>query len=107
MRGTTGMATSRERLTAQFHALVRACGEMKSKLGSVDDPDVERLFESDVPRALRFIEANRDRPFFAYLAYTLPHVELTCPADSWEAYKGKWPKIARVDGGRSIQTGPI
>ncbi|MBX6315057.1 MAG: arylsulfatase [Isosphaeraceae bacterium] len=48
-------------------------------------------------RALEFIRANRDRPFFAYLAYTLPHVELTVPASSRRPYEGRWPRIARQD----------
>lgn len=48
-------------------------------------------------RALEFIERNQDRPFFAYLAYTLPHVELLAPAAARKAYEGKWPRIARAD----------
>jgi arylsulfatase A len=48
-------------------------------------------------RALAFIREHRDRPFFAYLAYTLPHVELTVPAASRRPYEGRWPKIARDD----------
>lgn len=30
-------------------------------------------------RAVRFIEEHRDRPFFLYLAYTIPHVALQAP----------------------------
>ena len=50
-------------------------------------------------RAIAFIEkqSRARRPFFAYLPYILPHVELTAPEDSWEEYKGKFPKIARAD----------
>jgi len=40
------------------NALVRACGELKEKLQSVDDPDVKRLFDTEIPRALRFIGAG-------------------------------------------------
>lgn len=49
--------------------------------------------------AMKFIstQAKTGRPFFAYLPYILPHVELTCPEDSWEAYKGQWPKVVRAD----------
>lgn len=32
-------------------------------------------------KALEFIDRNADRPFFAYLAYTLPHAELCLPHD--------------------------
>jgi light-regulated signal transduction histidine kinase (bacteriophytochrome) len=31
---------------------------LKEKLGSVDDPDVKRLFDTDIPRAIHFIEAG-------------------------------------------------
>jgi arylsulfatase A-like enzyme len=46
--------------------------------------------------ALKFIAANKDRPFFAYLPYTLPHVELIAPPEARKAYEGKWPKVARA-----------
>jgi arylsulfatase A-like enzyme len=49
-------------------------------------------------QALSFIKANKDRPFFAYLAYTLPHVELVAPPADRRPYEGRWPKIARADG---------
>ncbi len=32
-------------------------------------------------KAMKFIADNADRPFFAYLAYTLPHAELCLPHD--------------------------
>lgn len=50
-------------------------------------------------QAMTFIaaQARARRPFFAYLPYILPHVELTVPEDSWTEYKGKWPKVARAD----------
>src|SRR4051812_41865767 len=48
-------------------------------------------------QALAFLTANKERPFFAYLAYTLPHVELVAPAEARKAYEGKWPKVRRPD----------
>ncbi|MCM1489349.1 MAG: arylsulfatase [Muribaculum sp.] len=37
--------------------------------------------------ALEFIENNKDKPFFAFLSYTLPHAELVLPKDSvYEEY---------------------
>jgi arylsulfatase len=45
------------------------------------------LFEAE---ALRFIERNKDRPFFLYLPFTIPHVALQVPDDSLAEYKGKW-----------------
>ncbi|MEY4940336.1 MAG: hypothetical protein RIQ93_2071 [Verrucomicrobiota bacterium] len=51
-------------------------------------------------QSLQFIEKNakEGKPFFAYMPTILPHVELTAPEESWEAFKGKWPKVARADG---------
>jgi PAS domain S-box-containing protein len=40
------------------HALGRACKELRGKLGDAADADVERLFQTDIPRALGFIEAG-------------------------------------------------
>ncbi|MCP4272031.1 MAG: sulfatase-like hydrolase/transferase, partial [Gammaproteobacteria bacterium] len=49
--------------------------------------------------ALSFIKANdltkkdQSQPFFLYLAYTIPHLAITVPDDSKEAYKNLgWPK---------------
>jgi len=43
--------------------------------------------------ALDFIEKNRDKPFFLFLAYTLPHAELIVPEDSlFTKYKGIFPE---------------
>ena len=43
-------------------------------------------------KALDFIQANRDRPFFCYVPYILPHWELLVPKDSLEQYAGKFPE---------------
>ncbi|HXG61849.1 MAG TPA: arylsulfatase [Planctomycetota bacterium] len=48
-------------------------------------------------RALDFIRRRKDRPFFAYLAYTLPHVELAVPEDSEAPYRGRFPRRAVPD----------
>jgi arylsulfatase A-like enzyme len=47
--------------------------------------------------ALKFIDANKDRPFFAYLPYIMPHVELLAPPEARREYEGKFPKIRRDD----------
>src|SRR5262245_49869017 len=48
-------------------------------------------------RALDFIRKNKDRPFFAYLPYTLPHVELVVPDDSMKPYRGLWKETPLPD----------
>jgi arylsulfatase A-like enzyme len=42
--------------------------------------------------ALSFIERSRERPFFLYLAYTIPHAELLVPEDSLSQFRGRWPE---------------
>jgi len=41
-------------------------------------------------QALHFISDHKDRRFFCYIPYTLPHVELVVPEDSMKPYQGKW-----------------
>jgi arylsulfatase A len=48
-------------------------------------------------QALAFIEKNKDRPFFCYIPYTLPHVELVVPEDSLKPYLGKWKETPLPD----------
>jgi arylsulfatase A len=43
-----------------------------------------------VDKSLEFIRKNRNRPFFMYGAYTLPHWEPQVPAESMAPYRGKF-----------------
>lgn len=46
-----------------------------------------------VNKALDYIEKKKDRPFFLYLALTIPHLELTVPEESKIPYQNLgWPK---------------
>jgi len=48
------------------------------------------LFTED---ALSYVEKNVDEPFFLFLSYTIPHLEVTVPEDSKLNYqKLDWPK---------------
>jgi arylsulfatase len=40
--------------------------------------------------ALKFIRDNKDRPFFLYAPFTIPHLALQVPEDSLDEYAGKW-----------------
>jgi arylsulfatase A-like enzyme len=48
--------------------------------------------------ALDFIRQHRDRPFFLYGAFTLPHAEVAVPDDSLAEYRGKWPEPKAFPG---------
>jgi len=42
-------------------------------------------------KAIEFLETNKEKPFFLFLPYTLPHAELLVPDDSlFNCYKGKY-----------------
>ena len=40
---------------------------------------------------MQFIRTNRDKPFFLFLAYTLPHAELAAPEEYVKLFRGKFP----------------
>ena len=46
-------------------------------------------------QSLKFIEANRDKPFFAYVAYHTPHIPLAAPREMVDKYEAlihpAWP----------------
>ncbi len=53
-------------------------------------------FSHDViaERALRFIEANKERPFFCYVPFTIPHAEYVAPDDEiYASYSGTFDEI--------------
>ncbi len=57
--------------------------------------------------ALAFIEGNRVKPFFLYLAYTIPHALLEVPADSLADYAGKFPEpLSDLKGNKVPTTTP-
>lgn len=41
--------------------------------------------------ALKFIRANREKPFFCYYAAIQPHAEMLAPEKNMEAFRGKFP----------------
>jgi arylsulfatase len=43
-------------------------------------------------RALDFIRRNAKRPFFCYMPFTIPHLEMLVPGDSMKEYLGKLPE---------------
>jgi arylsulfatase A len=45
-----------------------------------------------VQKGLEFIRNNRERPFFAYFPFTMPHFEPQVPEDSMAEYRGKFPE---------------
>jgi arylsulfatase A-like enzyme len=58
--------------------------------------------------AKKFIHANKDRPFCAFLTYILPHAELASPTDSIaDMYRNRFPEtpFQGVDSGPNYKRG--
>ena len=52
----------------------------------------EAVYSHDLiaDEALNFIKKYKDKPFFCYVPFAIPHVSIQVPADSMNEYKGKW-----------------
>jgi len=58
-----------------------------------DGPEGEHLPDRLATETASFIEANRDKPFFAYFSFYSVHTPLMAPDDLVEKYKGKKEKL--------------
>lgn len=56
------------------------------------DPAKEYTHDLFTEEALKFVRKNREKPFFLYLPYTVPHAELWVPEDSLKEFRGKFPE---------------
>jgi arylsulfatase len=61
------------------------------------------LFEQE---ALAFLDRNREKPFFLYLPFIVPHVAVQVPEDSLAEYKGKLGDDPAYDGKKGYQPHP-
>ena len=61
--------------------------------------NLERDYVNDrfTADALEFVGRTHARPFFLYLAYTVPHAELRVPEDSLAEYRGRFPETPYVN----------
>ena len=65
------------------------------------------LLAHDQPaQAMRFIEQNRDQPFFLYVAYRAPHVPLDAPPKYLERFPGEMPQRRRQARAQERAVGP-
>ncbi|WP_373511677.1 arylsulfatase [Persicitalea sp.] len=56
-------------------------------------------------KALNFVRDNKNRPFFLYLPFTVPHVSLQAPDEAVAEYLGQFPETPYY-GGRSYASTP-
>jgi arylsulfatase A len=67
--------------------------------GDPDDPEAYAAYSGKhysldlmEREALDFVRRSKDRPFFLYLPFTIPHVSLQVPEDSLREYAGVFPE---------------
>lgn len=77
--------------------------ELKENDGKTGTKYTHDLFEEE---ALAFIGANRARPFFLYLPFTVPHVAVQVPDDALNEYKGQLGADPAYDGKKGYQPHP-
>jgi arylsulfatase A-like enzyme len=65
--------------------------------GNVDGKRTTYSHDVIVSKALDFIRANKDKPFFCYMPVTVPHMEILVPEDSMKPFRGKFPEREYVD----------
>lgn len=69
--------------------------DKKVVLEGNNDGDTGKTYSHDEMEreGLDFIKANKDKPFFLYMPFTVSHLALQVPDDSLAEYKGKWEEI--------------
>jgi arylsulfatase len=77
--------------------------ELPGNDGKVGRHYTQDLFESE---ALAFLERNKDRPFFLYLPFIVPHVAIQVPEDSLQEYRGKLGDDPPYTGGKGYLPHP-
>jgi arylsulfatase A-like enzyme len=73
---------------APYKSVDRATGKERFMPGLEKAPDGEYLTDRLTAEAVQFIEKNKDRPFFLYLAHYAPHIPLRAKPD----LVAKYPK---------------
>ena len=61
-------------------------GEKVMLKGNQNGKGIQYTHDLFTQEALKYLEQDRENPFFMYLAYTIPHAELSVPEDSMEPY---------------------
>jgi arylsulfatase A len=59
----------------------------KVTIDDIDKPDQKNLTKWATENAVNFIEENKEKPFFLYVAHSMPHVPLFC-SDEFEGKSG-------------------
>jgi arylsulfatase A-like enzyme len=68
-----------------------------------EGPDGEYLTDREAAESVKFIEANRGRPFFLYLPHYCVHTPIEAKADVKAKYEAKAQELAKDAGGLAVK----
>lgn len=77
--------------------------DLKGNDGAKGDSYTQDLFERE---ALEFLTANKEKPFFLFLPFVVPHVAVQVPEDSLKEYQGKLGDDPAYDGKKGYRVHP-
>ncbi|MCP4461856.1 MAG: sulfatase-like hydrolase/transferase, partial [Planctomycetaceae bacterium] len=60
----------------------------------------EKTYSADLisDQLLQFVRDNKDRPFFAYVPFTIPHAAMHVPAEDHLKWRKQWPQFDKKIG---------
>ncbi len=74
--------------------------------GNEDGKRATYSHDAIAQKALDFIARSKDRPFFCYMPFTIPHLEYLVPEESMAEYRGKFPEKRLQTGHYAVQDNP-
>ncbi|MEO2091658.1 MAG: arylsulfatase [Gemmataceae bacterium] len=77
--------------------------DLKGNDGAKGDSYTQDLFEKE---ALDFLAAHKEKPFFLFLPFVVPHVAVQVPEDSLNEYQGKLGDDPSYDGKKGYRVHP-
>jgi arylsulfatase len=77
--------------------------DLKGNDGAKGDSFTQDLFEAE---ALKFLDANKAKPFFLFLPFVVPHVAVQAPDDALKEYEGKLGDDPAYDGTKGYRKHP-
>lgn len=76
----------------QYPAFLYQNGERYPLQGNTGGRRTTYAHDVIAEQALHFIRRSKEQPFFCYVPFTLPHLELLVPEDSMAEYRGRFPE---------------
>jgi arylsulfatase A len=98
-----------QRMAHNYYPYFLRCNDKKVMLPGNEGRKIEQYAPDLIQeQTLKFIEANKDKPFFLFVPHVIPHAELLVPDDDIvRSYRGKFPEkpYKGIDDGPNYKRG--